>query len=195
MIYILQIYWYIYITCMILTNSGWRTWEILFIFLQLKWVHFIVGKLCCAVLSCFSRVQLFVTLWTIALQAPLSMGKLYLSKAKSQTWLSDWTELNWKLTLGFPGSSDGKECPQCARPGFNPWVGKITWRRERLPTPIFLPREFHGQRSLADYSPRGLKESDTTEQLLLFQSWFCWVLSWAYSFRFSQLHSFSFFSF
>ena len=109
MIYILQIYGYIYITCMILTNSGWRTWEILFIFLQLKWVHFIVGKLCCAVLSRFSRVQLFVTLWTIALQAPLSMGKLYLSKAKSQTWLSDWTELNWKLTLGFPGSSDGKE--------------------------------------------------------------------------------------
>ena len=39
------------------------------------------------------------------------------------------------------------------------------WRREWLPTTVFLPREFHGQRSLVGYSPRGLKESDTTEQL------------------------------
>ena len=39
------------------------------------------------------------------------------------------------------------------RPGFNPWVGKIPWRREWLPTPIFLPREFHEQRSLAGPSP------------------------------------------
>ena len=34
------------------------------------------------------------------------------------------------------------------RPGFNPWVGKIAWRREWLPTPVFLPGEFHGQRSV-----------------------------------------------
>ena len=40
-------------------------------------------------------------------------------------------------------------CPQCRRPGFNPWVGKIPWRRERLPTPVFWPGEFHGQRILA----------------------------------------------
>ena len=45
------------------------------------------------------------------------------------------------------------------------WVGKISWRREQLPTPVFLPGEFHGQGSLADYSPWGRKESDTTEQL------------------------------
>ena len=35
----------------------------------------------------------------------------------------------------------------------SPWVGKIPWRREWLPTPVFLPEEFHGQRSLAGYSP------------------------------------------
>ena len=34
---------------------------------------------------------------------------------------------------------------QCRRPGFNPWVGNIPWRRERLPTPVFWPGEFHGQ--------------------------------------------------
>ena len=33
--------------------------------------------------------------------------------------------------------------------GFNPWLEKIPWRREWLPTPVFLPGEFHGQRSLA----------------------------------------------
>ena len=38
-----------------------------------------------------------------------------------------------------------------------------TWRREWLLTPVFLPGEFHGQRSLTGHSPWGLKESDTTE--------------------------------
>ena len=49
---------------------------------------------------------------------------------------------------------------QCRRPGFDPWVGKIPWRRERLPTPVFWPGEFHGL-----CSPWGCKESDTTERL------------------------------
>ena len=56
---------------------------------------------------------------------------------------------------------------QCGRPGFNPWVGKIPWRREKLPTPVFLLGEFHGQRSLVSYSPWGCKELDTTELLTL----------------------------
>ena len=56
---------------------------------------------------------------------------------------------------------------QCRRPGFDPWVGKVPWRREWQPTPVFLPRESHGQRSLASYSPWGCKELDTTEQLTL----------------------------
>ena len=43
------------------------------------------------------------------------------------------------------------------------WVGKIPWRRERLPTLVFWPGEFHGL-----YSPRGRKVSDTTERLSLF---------------------------
>ena len=43
------------------------------------------------------------------------------------------------------------------------WVGKIPWRRERLPTPVFWTGEFHGL-----YSPWGLKKSDRTERLLLF---------------------------
>ena len=53
-------------------------------------------------------------------------------------------------------------CLQCGSPGFDPWVGKILWRRERLPTPVFWPGEFHGL-----YSLWGCKESDMTERLSL----------------------------
>ena len=51
-----------------------------------------------------------------------------------------------------------KNPPVMRRPGFSPWVGKIPWRRERLPTPIFWPGEFH-----VLYSPWGHKELDMTE--------------------------------
>ena len=47
----------------------------------------------------------------------------------------------------------------------DPWLRKIPWRREWLPTPVFLPGEFHGQGSLACCSPWGHKELDRTEQL------------------------------
>ena len=43
---------------------------------------------------------------------------------------------------------------------FDPWVGKIPWRSERLLIPAFLPGEFHGPRSLGGYSPWGCKQSD-----------------------------------
>ena len=55
-----------------------------------------------------------------------------------------------------------KNLPQCGRPGFNPWVGKIPWRRKRLPTPVFWPGEFQGL-----CSPWGRKESDMIERLSL----------------------------
>ena len=68
------------------------------------------------------------------------------------------------MKRGCPGGSDGKVmCLQCRRPKFNPWVRKIPWKREWLPIPVFLPGEFHRQRSLAGYSPWGCKESDTTK--------------------------------
>ena len=53
-----------------------------------------------------------------------------------------------------------KNLPKCRRPRFDPWVGKIPRRRQRQPTPVFLPKESHGQRSLAGYSPWGLIELD-----------------------------------
>ena len=54
-----------------------------------------------------------------------------------------------------PGGSESKVCLQCMRPGFNFWVGKIPWRRKWQPTPVFLPGELHGQKSLPGH--RGLQ--------------------------------------
>ena len=53
-----------------------------------------------------------------------------------------------KSQTGFPGGSDGKESACSSGPGFNPWVEKIPWRRKWQPSPVFLPGESHGQRSL-----------------------------------------------
>ena len=47
--------------------------------------------------------------------------------------------------------------------GFDPWVGKIPGVAAQQPTPVFLPGESYGQRSLVDYSPWGCKESDLTK--------------------------------
>ena len=49
--------------------------------------------------------------------------------------------------------------------GFNPWVGKISWRRKWQPIPVVLPGKSHGQRSLVGYRPWGHRELDTTEGL------------------------------
>ena len=66
---------------------------------------------------------------------------------------SDWHSI--------PGGTSGKE-PTCQsrrqKRSFDPWVGKYPWSRKWQPTPVFLPGEFHGQRSLAGYSPLGCKD-------------------------------------
>ena len=68
---------------------------------------------------------------------------------------------------GLPGGTSGKE-PSCQcwkhkRLGFDPCVRKLSWRSTGQPTPVFLPGESHGQRSLVGYSPWGRKDLDTTE--------------------------------
>ena len=68
-----------------------------------------------------------------------------------------------KLTM-LPRRLSGKEsASQCRRHKFNPWVGKMLWRRKWQPTPVFLPGESHGQRNLVGYSPWSDKESDMNE--------------------------------
>ena len=73
------------------------------------------------------------------------------------------------LILGFPGVSDHKESAcqyrKCRRRGFDPWVRKISWRRKWQLILVFLSGKAQEQRNLVGYSPWGLKESDTIEQL------------------------------
>ena len=69
--------------------------------------------------------------------------------------------------MGFPSGTSRKEPAsqdqRHKRQGFNPWVGKIPWRRTWQPTPVFLPRESHGQKSPTGYGLQSHKELDMTE--------------------------------
>ena len=69
--------------------------------------------------------------------------------------------------MGFPGGASDKEpacqCRRHKRRGFDSWVRKVLWRKAWQPTPVFLPGESHGQRSLVGGRLWGHTESDTTE--------------------------------
>ena len=65
--------------------------------------------------------------------------------------------------LGSAGKERNRQCRRHKRYRFSPWMGTIPWSRRWQLTPIFLPGKLHGQGNLAGYSPRGHKESDTTE--------------------------------
>ena len=70
-----------------------------------------------------------------------------------------WGLLIMHACMGFPGGISGKEpacqCRRHKRHGFDPSVGKIPWRRKWQPTPVFLPEESHGERSLVGYRAVG----------------------------------------
>ena len=55
------------------------------------------------------------------------------------------------------------QCRRYKRSSFHPWIGKIPWSRKQQPTPVFLPGESHGLRSLVGYSPQDRKKLDITE--------------------------------
>ena len=117
--------------------------------------------------------------------------------AKSQTWPSNWTTATTLPQYGGSGAGSSSLCDfsggtatlslsspvskmetgaslvvymvkkSPATRQLDPWVGKIPWRREWLPTPLFLPEEFHGQRSLVGCCQWRCKDSDLTEPLTL----------------------------
>ena len=91
-------------------------------------------------------------------------------------------------SLRFPGGSSSKEsvcnAGDTGDAGLILGVRKLPWRKKQQPTPVFLPGEFHGQRSLVGYSPWGHKESDMTEhahtlpgssEILIYLEW---VTAW-----------------
>ena len=67
----------------------------------------------------------------------------------------DWSDFAAAAAGGTNDKEPTCQCRRCERCGFDPWVGKITWRRAWQFTPVFLPGESHGQRILAGCSPQG----------------------------------------
>ena len=85
----------------------------------------------------------------------------------NQFFPSKYWRLFAYIRTDFPGAASGKE-PTCQsrrhkRRGFHPWAGKNPWRRAWQPTPVFLSRKSHEQKSLVGYSPWHREELDTTE--------------------------------
>ena len=97
------------------------------------------------------------------------MYRTELSVEHTHTCMCAHTQKKFAHSGLSPGGASDKEptyqCRKHDRGVFSPWVGKIPWRKEWHTAPVFLPRKFHGQRSLLGYNPGGHKESDMTEQL------------------------------
>ena len=84
------------------------------------------------------------------------------------------------LYVGFPGDTAVKNLPANGGDakdllGFHPQMGKTPWSRIWQPTPVSLPRKYHGQRSLVGYSPWGCKELVTTEHTHTHMPAFTWI--------------------
>ena len=85
----------------------------------------------------------------------LCLGAKCKERERKEEWKIMFSDLPFGLLAssfeGFPGGASGKEptcqCRRHKRQGFDPWVGKIPWRRTWQSTPLFLPRESHGQRT------------------------------------------------
>ena len=104
------------------------------------------------------------TNWTKELPNHLFPG--YWSFLIVSTWENPFQILNILNGTSYPGpglprwlgaKEPACQCRRHQRCGFNPWVRKIPWSRKWQPTPVFLPRECHGERSLVGYSPRGCR--------------------------------------
>ena len=133
----------------------------------------------------FKKQKLFYfgcTVWLLEAQFPdqgLNPSLLAMKAPRPNHWTTRESPtirfffFNHKVTysLGLPRWLNGKEsayqCRKCRTQRFDPWAGKIPWRRKWQPDPAFLPGKSHGQRSLAGYSPWGLEESEMIEQLSL----------------------------
>ena len=111
----------------------------------------------------------FVHLWLIRLEvsqetaqfckAVIPQLKLYKIKWVEWSFYLYWSIVDWASLIAWSVKNlpAVQACSAGRDPTFGPWVGKLPWRRKWQPTPVFLPGESHGQRSLAGYSPWGCK--------------------------------------
>ena len=100
--------------------------------------------------------------WLSLLHMVIQVSRL-LSACTSQT---DKPQICLYSFFHFPGRTSGKAptcpCRRRKRPGFDPWVGKIPWRRAWQPSPVFFPGESRGQGSPVGYKPWDCKEQADT---------------------------------
>ena len=106
-------------------------------------------------------IRLFVHR-TVGLQVGERVGYVPETRKTPHNWVTTEASHVALAVKNPPG-----RCRRHKRCGFHLWVGKIPWRRKWQPTPVFLPGESHGQRSLVGYSPWGCKKVDKSEQLTL----------------------------
>ena len=115
--------------------------------------------------------------WSLRIHWQIFIGHLLCVRNLWFTW-------KYSSILSFPGGSGIKEsacqCRRRRRHGFDPWVRKVPRRRKWQPTPVFLPGESHGQRSLVGYSPCGYKELNMFEWLSMHSQVFlhCYITIW-----------------
>ena len=118
--------------------------------------------MCCHTPEAAIQSALRIHGFHICIQSTLDLHSIYNYLHNIYNYLHNiYTVLG--ITRGFPGGSVVKNLPATQEPsrGFDPWVGKIPWRRKWQPTAVFLPGKSCGQRSLAAYSAWGCKELDT----------------------------------
>ena len=92
------------------------------------------------------------------------IGFLFISSVVKYIFATTWSHKIRVIKIkGLPWWLSSQESTwKYRRLGFNPWVGKIAWRRKWQPTPVFLSGKSYGQRSLAGHSPWGHQVLDTT---------------------------------
>ena len=112
----------------------------------------------CAILKCEKELSILK-----------EQGEGKTGKVRTRSWWSYLKNLLFNvhtIRIGLPWWLKWQSvCLQCGRPGVNPWVRKILWRKQWQPIPVLFLGKSHGRRSLVGYSPRGHKKSDTTERL------------------------------
>ena len=140
---------------------------------RVRW--FPVSSDCCPTLSRGSQAP-------SSFRLLLNIHKLCQGFEPSQNLLMLFAACNMNYCIlqnsgGFPGGSVVKNLPamqETWRHRFNPWVGKIPWRRKWQPAPVFLPGETHGQRSLVDYIVHGVAKNRTP---LSMHAWVLWSVA------------------
>ena len=101
--------------------------------------------------------------WHFRWEADLSMWIINRRNLVPGTLLVSCCRRHTGVLGGASSKEPARQSRRLERRGFDPWFGKIHWRRKWQPIPVFLPWESHGQRNLAGYSPWGHTELDTTE--------------------------------